>query len=57
MRDTVLIELTEGEMQGISGGTDYRCWGGGVIAVFGFWSLDPMAAAAGIYLMSTYCNT
>ncbi len=51
-----VIDLSEGEMLSIAGGTSqFNCWGGGVMTVLGFASGNAMAAAAGLFFIYNYC--
>jgi hypothetical protein len=55
MQDTVLDNLTFEEMQALSGGTSqFYCWGGGVMTVLGFASMNAMAATAGLFFIYNY---
>jgi hypothetical protein len=56
MIDIVLTELTTEEMRELSGGASpFYCWGGGVITVLGFASMNAMAATAGLFFIYNYC--
>lgn len=56
MKITDLVDLTRDEMLAVTGGKDnLLCWGGGVMTVLGFASMDPMAATAGLFFIYTYC--
>ncbi len=56
MTDIHVVELTREEMLAVSGGQNkYYCWGGGVMTVLGFASMDPLAASAGLWFIYTYC--
>ncbi len=56
MKDVVLADLTLEEMRALSGGTSpFYCWGGGVMTVLGFASMNAMAATAGLFFIYNYC--
>ena len=56
MQDVVLTNLTLEEMRVLSGGTSqFYCWGGGVMTVLGFASMNAMAATAGLFFIYNYC--
>jgi hypothetical protein len=56
MNVTNIVDLTSAEMLAISGGTDnFYCWGGGVMTVLGFASMNALAATAGLWFIATYC--
>ncbi|HYK87202.1 MAG TPA: hypothetical protein VE398_00415 [Acidobacteriota bacterium] len=56
MTDIHVVELTTDEMLAVSGGRDnFYCWGGGVMTVLGFASMNAMAATAGVWFIYTYC--
>lgn len=51
-----VIDLTRDEMLATNGGTNnFYCWGGGVMTVMGFASMNAMAATAGVWFIMTYC--
>jgi hypothetical protein len=56
MQDAVLADLTMEEMRELSGGaSQFYCWGGGVMTVLGFASMNAMAATAGLFFIYNYC--
>ncbi len=56
MTENQVVDLTRDEMLAVSGGQNsFYCWGGGVMTVLGFASMDPMAAAAGLFFIANYC--
>jgi len=56
MKDAILVGLTTDEMRELSGGAvPFYCWGGGVMTVLGFVSMNAMAATAGLFFIYNYC--
>lgn len=56
MNNGMLVDLSAEEMcQFSGGGSAFRCWGGGVMTVLGFASMNAMAATAGLFFIYHYC--
>jgi hypothetical protein len=56
MNSVILVDLSADEMRQFSGGASaFNCWGGGVMTVFGFASMNAIAATAGLWFIYNYC--
>jgi hypothetical protein len=56
MNSVILVDLSADEMRQFSGGASaFNCWGGGVMTVLGFASMNAIAATAGLWFVYNYC--